>query len=200
MLVIGLTGGIGSGKSTAAARFAKHGVPVLDADQVARSLVRPGSPALRAIVEEFGDSVLDASGVLDRARLRRIVLDSPELRGLLEGILHPWVRRELLTQIQGLVAPYCIVSIPLLIEAGMVDLVDRVLVVDLPEGLQYQRAVARGGLSGAEVDAIMAAQARRGERLAVADEVIMNDGSYDRLHGQVDELHEKYTRLAKQRP
>jgi dephospho-CoA kinase len=144
MLVIGLTGGIGSGKSTAAARFAKHGVPVLDADQVARSLVRPGSPALRAIVEEFGDSVLDASGVLDRARLRRIVLDSPELRGLLEGILHPWVRRELLTQIQGLVAPYCIISIPLLIEAGMVDLVDRVLVVDLPEGLQYQRAVARG--------------------------------------------------------
>jgi dephospho-CoA kinase len=198
MLVVGLTGGIGSGKSTAALRFTAHGVPVIDADQIVRDLVKPGSPALLAIVEKFGNAVLDQDGALDRPRLRRIVFENPERRRSLEAVLHPLVRCELAARVRSLETPYCVVSIPLLIESRMADLVDRVLVVDLPEGLQYQRALSRGRLSSAELRAIMAAQAERGARLAAADDVIANDADQEKLYRQVDELHQRYSRLAEQ--
>ncbi len=198
MLVIGLTGGIGSGKTTVAQRFSAHGVPVLDADRMAHELVRPGTPALAGIAEAFGPDLLDAEGALDRARLRRIVLQDAERRRCLEALLHPLVRAALEQRLEALDAPYCILSVPLLVESRMTDLVDRVLVVDLPEGLQYRRALARGGLSATEVESIMAAQAGRGRRLAAAHDVIANDADYDKLYRQVDELHRNYSLLAEQ--
>jgi dephospho-CoA kinase len=196
MLVIGLTGGIGSGKTTVAQRFSAHGVPVLDADRTAHELVRPGTPALAGIAEAFGPDVLDAEGALDRARLRRVVLQDAERRRCLEALLHPLVRTALEQRLEALDAPYCILSVPLLVESRMTDLVDRVLVVDLPEGLQYRRALARGGLSATEVESIMAAQAGRERRLAAAHDVIANDADHDKLYRQVDELHRKYSLLA----
>ena len=197
MLIIGLTGGIGTGKSTVAKRFLKLGVPGIDADQLARELVEPGEPALQDIVNRFGPEALRADGTLDRAHLRGIVFSHPDQRKALETILHPRIRAEMQHRVLTLEAPYCILSIPLLIEAGQGDMVDRVLVVDASESIQRLRVAERDGLSGVDADAVFKAQASRDERLSAADDVIVNDGDMDGLIRQVDALHDRYLELAR---
>ena len=196
MLIIGLTGGIGSGKSTVSKHFTKLGVAVIDADEIAHELVEPGQPALNQIVREFGSAMLTARGELDRSRLRKIVFDDPRLRKALESILHPLIRAEMRRHADKINAPYCVLCIPLLVETQQMDMVDRVLVIDSPKKLRYQRIKQRDGLPDREIEAILAAQATADEHLAVADDVIVNDGSPEEICRQVDLLHKKYLKLA----
>lgn len=194
--IVGLTGGIGSGKSTAARHFAALGVPVVDADLVARELVAPGSPALREIHARFGDEILRADGGLDRARLRELVFADPDRRRALEAILHPRVYAEMARRIAALDAPYCIAVIPLLLETGRRAFVDRVLVVDSSEALQRARARRRDGVTATVVNAVMRAQVDRPTRRASADDIIDNDGDLAALQRQVEVLHHRYLALA----
>ena len=198
MLIIGLTGGIGSGKSTVARHFEALGVPVIDADEVGRELVTPGQPALAAIVEHFGPEMLDENGHLDRARLRERVFTHPEQRRELEAILHPRIRAEIQRRI-GELSPdggYCLISVPLLLESGWQDLVDRVLVVDAPRERQIERTIARDGVTRQQAEAILASQMDRDARLRAADDVIRNDGDLTALREQVEALHRRYCQLA----
>ncbi len=197
MLVVGLTGGIGSGKSTAARLFAARGVPVIDTDAIAREAVEPGTPALARIAEEFGPAVLTPAGTLDRAALRARVFADAGQRRRLEAILHPEIRARARKRLADLAAPYAIVVVPLLIESGEWPFVQRVLVVDVPESVQRERACARDGLSRAQVDAIMSAQAGRERRLAAADDILVNDRDLPTLERQVETLHRRYLRLAR---
>jgi len=195
MLKIGLTGGIGSGKTTVSDCFASLGVPVIDADKIAHGLTTPGQPALQDIVSAFGPDILNDDGQLDRARLRAIVFNNAARRKQLEDILHPLIRarmRRHIADIEASSTPYCILCIPLLLETGQTDLVDRILVVDTPEDLQYQRVSARNGLPDAEIAAIIHAQAGREQRLAAADDIIVNNGGFEELRQQVLELHQRY--------
>lgn len=196
VLVIGLTGGIGSGKSVAAESFAAHGVPVIDADVLARELVAPGCPALEEIHRAFGPSVLTASGELDRRRLRELVFADEQRRHELEAILHPRVYAEIAHRLAALDAPYAVTVVPLLLETAGWELVDRILVVDAPEELQLSRATARDGTSREAVARILAAQIPREQRLALADDVLTNDGDLASLAHQVDALHRRYSSLA----
>ena len=196
MLIVGLTGGIGSGKTTVAERFAARGVPVIDADRIARELVEPGRPALARIVDAFGAQTLDAQGRLDRPRLRERVFADPERRRQLEALLHPLIRREMHDRLQRLSTPYCLLVIPLLLETGQADLVQRILVVDAPDELRYQRLARRDGLTREQVDAIMSAQSGRAQRLAAAHDVIVNDGDLQALDRRVEELHRRYLETA----
>ena len=193
---IGLTGGVGSGKSTVAGLFAKLGVPVLDADVIARELVIPGAPALARIVEAFGAAVLTAEGVLDRPRLRHIIFSDAARRKALEAILHPPIRALMRERISKLADPYCVLCIPLLLEAGQAGEVDRILVVDTPHSLQYRRVMARDGLSALEVAAMLRAQIGWRERLVRADDVIVNDKGLAELELRVSELGQLYRKLA----
>ncbi len=188
-LVIGLTGGIGSGKSTVAGEFIRLGVPVIDTDQLARELVAPGQPALQEIIAHFGAQALCEDGTLDRAYLRARIFSDLSDKQALEAILHPRIRQRLSEWLTTVTSPYCIVVIPLLLEAQQIDLVDRVLVVDAPEKEQLKRVAARDGLSHNVVARIMAAQADRETRLSVADEVIVNDAGIASLIKQTRELH-----------
>lgn len=195
-LVVGLTGGIGSGKSAAGAVFSRLGVPVIDADIIARELVVKGEPALAEIVAAFGQDILDAGGGLDRAALRQRVFADAAERQRLEAILHPRIRREIQRRISHVEAPYCVVVIPLLLEAGQTDLVDRVLVIDLPEHTQISRVAARDRLSQEQIPAILKAQASRETRLAAADDIIDNSGEPAELERQVHRLHDRYRDMA----
>lgn len=195
-LVIGLTGGIGSGKSTVAGIFQQLGIPVIDADVIGHAMVAPGQAALEEIIEVFGPESVDASGILDRNRLRKLVFSDPAKRHRLEAILHPKIRREIIALTRKIQTPYCIVVIPLLLEADQRDLVDRILVVDTGIDDQIARVTKRNGLPRHEITAIIAAQADRDSRLAAADEVINNDGSLDELAIQVRAQHEKYLKIA----
>jgi dephospho-CoA kinase len=195
-LLIALTGGIASGKSAVADLFAKLGVPVLDTDQIARDVVEPGSPALAQLVAEFGADVLDASGRLDRVRMRERVFKSPEQRKRLEAITHPAIRAELARRSAHAGGDYQIHVIPLLVEGGRADAYDRVLVVDVPASHQVQRLMARDGASAAEAQRILEAQATREQRLEIADDVIVNTGGLDDLQGFVDTLHRNYSLIA----
>ncbi|MFM8333486.1 MAG: dephospho-CoA kinase [Candidatus Methylumidiphilus sp.] len=197
MLKIGLTGGVGSGKSTVAALFADKGVPVIDADVVARELVEPGQAALAEIVEAFGYAVL-ADGRLDRAALRTRIYSDPNAKKILEGILHPKVYQMMHDQTEALRQPYCIFAIPLLLETNRRDFVDRVLVVDCPGALQYERVSRRDGLDIPAIARIIAAQISREDRLAAADDVIDNAGAPDMLRERVEALHQAYLSLARQ--
>ena len=196
VLVVGLTGGIASGKSTVARLFQALGVPVIDADQAAREVVAPGSPALAAIRERFGEDVLAADGTLDRARMRRQVFADPGARADLEAIVHPAVREHMDAELEALDCEYAISMVPLLLEAGQADRVDRILVVDAPPEQQIARARSRDGSSRETLEGILAAQASRDERLARADDVISNDGAPEALAPQVERLHEHYRALA----
>jgi dephospho-CoA kinase len=195
-LVIGLTGGIGSGKSTVAGIFKQFGIPVIDADVIAHAMVAPGQPAFQEIIEVFGPGSLDASGAIDRNRLRKLVFSDPAQRQRLEAILHPKIRREITSLTRNVQTPYCIVVIPLLLETDQRDLVDRILVVDTELDNQIARVAMRNGLPRHEINAIIAAQAKRDSRLAAADEVINNDGSLDELAIQVRAQHKKYLNIA----
>jgi len=196
MLIIGLTGGIASGKSTVAEAFHALGIPVYDADVIARDLLRPGSPAYSATVEEFGDAIVDAEGRIMRRRLRDIVFADPERRLVLENILHPRVREALLLAAQQAHDPYCILCVPLLVESGMTDLVNRVLVVDISAELQLKRLCQRDGMTRETAQRMVSAQATREQRLGVADDIIDNNGELAALQHQVQELHQKYCRIS----
>lgn len=196
VFTIGLTGGIGSGKSTVAQMFAARGIPVIDADRIARELTAPGTSAAFEIAAAFGKGLLRGDGDLDRDALRRRVFDDPEARLRLEAILHPLIRREMLRRRDAVHDGYCILAVPLLIEGGMTDLVDRVLVVDCDEETQVARACARDGRTPEEIRAIMAAQADRARRLAQADDVLVNEGTPEELGAGVGSLDRRYRDLA----
>lgn len=193
MFVVGLTGGIGSGKSTVADLFAGHGVPVIDTDVIARALTAPGEMALEAVRAAFGDQVMQADGALDRAALRRRVFSDADARHQLEAILHPRIRSVVEQQLAALSAPYVLIVIPLLVETGAYqEILDRVLLVDCPEEQQITRVMTRSGLTLDEVKAILATQAGRVARLAIADDVISNAASPEALRTQVAALHRRY--------
>jgi dephospho-CoA kinase len=198
-LVIGVTGGIGSGKSTICAEFSHYGIPVIDTDQVAREVVVPGSPGLAAVVAAFGPEVLAADGSLDRAALRRIVFTDPTRRAELEAILHPRIRSRVRELIASVTQPYCLLGIPLLVECGSHQQIDRVLVVDCAAETQLARVIARDKLTEQEVAAIMRTQATRQERLDRADDVVMNDSDLSAIQAQVKTLHTRYLALAENR-
>jgi dephospho-CoA kinase len=195
-LVIGLTGGIGSGKSTVAAIFESLGIPVIDADQLAHQLVEPGQPALDEIRDTFGEACIAQDGHLDRAFIRQRVFANKQEKQRLEAILHPKIRNRILTWIAAQNTSYCIVVIPLLLESGQSDLVDRILVVDTTENKQIKRVVARDGLTHNVILAIMNAQADRETRLAAADDIIENSGDMKSLESQVKTLHSKYLEIS----
>ena len=192
MLKIGLTGGIGSGKTTAADYFAELGAEVIDTDLLSRELVEPGRPALAEIVAAFGPEVLDGAGRLDRARLRERIFSDAEARRRLEHILHPRIREAMLARAERTTAPYVIFVIPLLFETGQQDLVDRVLLIDVPEAVQRRRVAARDALDDTQIEQILQAQTDRATRLRHADDVIHNNGSLDSLRAAVKSLHQQY--------
>jgi dephospho-CoA kinase len=192
MLRVGLTGGIGSGKSTVAALFAKHGAAVIDTDAIAHQLSNPGQIAYDEIIRRFGKAILDQNRQINRSRLRGVVFDQPEQRKILEAILHPRIREEVNKQLDLIDSSYCIIVIPLLIEARFTDMVDRILVVDADETLQSKRAAARGVMSEAEIQKIMATQVDREVRLKQAHDLIVNNADVAHLETEVDRLHAYY--------
>lgn len=196
MLRIGLTGGIGSGKTTVAALLAMRGVPVIDTDEIARHLSEPGQPTFGEIVRAFGEDVLDNNRRIDRNRLRERVFENADERRRLETILHPRIREAVQAKLAETDAPYCVLVVPLLIESGFTDLTDRILVVDAMENIQIQRTAARSGLSEPEVRRIMSAQASRALRLQKADDVIDNNSDRKHLEAEVERLHQWYLSLA----
>jgi dephospho-CoA kinase len=196
-LRIGLTGGMGSGKSTVSRMFEDLGVPVIDADRLAREVVEPGEPALAEVIAAFGPGVAAADGRLDRAALRAIVFSDDGARARLESLLHPRIRERMESAARAVTAPYCILAIPLLVETRQRDLVDRVLVVDCPERLQVARVCAREQVDPATARAFLRAQATREARLAAADDVVPNDSTLETLRRRVDELHARYLDLAR---
>jgi len=193
---VGLTGGIASGKSLVAGLFADLGVPVVDTDAIAREVVAPGEPALAEIRAQFGDAVFDATGELDRRALRHRVFADPAERRALERILHPRIRERTLAAMAAAEGPYLIVVVPLLVESGFDRLVDRVLVVDCSEAQQLARLRKRDAESTAQARRMLASQASRERRLAIADDVIDNSGSIAETRAQVTALHRKYLELA----
>ena len=200
---IGLTGGIASGKSALEKAFAQQGVVVADADLLAREVVAPGEPALAAVVERFGAGVLQADGQLDRAALRVRVFGDPDQRRALEAILHPAIRARLEAICRAAPGPYAIATVPLLTEGGgraAYPWLHRILVVDTPAAVQKARLMQRDGIDATLADQMMAAQASRAERLALADDIVVNDGDLAHLQRAADQLHARYVALASSTP
>ncbi len=195
MLVVGLTGGIGSGKSTVAKLFEEKGITVIDTDQLARDLTLPGQNALTCIVKEFGKSILLTNGTLNRAELRKQVFKNPAQRHWLENLLHPLIRKETQRLVETATSPYCIVVIPLLLETQPNPLIKRILVVDATKEQQLLRAKTRDNLSEKEIQVIMDTQVTRQQRLENADDVILNDGELKYLRPQVEKLHLDYLKM-----
>ncbi len=194
--IVGLTGGIGSGKTAVSDYFSALGVAVVDADVCARLVVEPARPALAQIAEHFGDAVMQADGYLNRAALRAIVFKDRVARRWLEKLLHPLIFEEIRAQLQGATSTYTLLVSPLLVEAGQNTLCQRILVVDAPETAQIERSMVRDGNSAEQIKAIMATQAAREERLAHADDVISNDGDMQTLKDKVSTLHLFYLQLS----
>ncbi len=200
-ICIGLTGGIAAGKTTVADRFARRGVPIIDADIVARELVAPGQPALAQIVAAFGPAVLAADGGLDRRAMRARIFADAAARGRLEAILHPRVRAQLRGRALASHAPYVLLAIPLLAEsAHAYDWLDRVLVVDVPRAVQLERLMQRDGMTADYAEQALAAQATRAQRLALADDVIDNSAAPATLDEAIEKLHAIYSLRADARP
>jgi dephospho-CoA kinase len=194
-LVVGLTGGIGSGKSAAAEEFARLGATVVDTDAIAHELTRAGGPAMPGIAQIFGAEALTPNGAMDRGKVRERVFADPAARAALEAVLHPMIREESQRRIAAASGPYVVLVVPLLVESrDYRERVDRVLVVDCPPDVQLERVRARSRLSADQVRAIIATQASRAERLAAADDIIDNSGTLDALRKQVAELHHIYVR------
>ena len=190
---VGLTGGIGSGKSVVAARFAELGATIVDTDRIAHDMTVPGGPAMPALLAEFGPGFADASGAMDRARMRALVFSDATAKARLEAILHPLIRSAAEAEGAAATGPYVIYDVPLLVESGSWrSRVDRVLVVDCPEAVQVARVMARNKMPAAQVQAIMAAQAPRSTRLAAADDIINNEGELAALAPQIARLHNLY--------
>ena len=195
-LVVGLTGGVASGKSAVSQAFAALGVPVVDTDVLARELVEPGTPALAAIRAHFGPGILDDAGQLQRRRLREHIFADPDAKTALEAILHPRICAAVDDRLAALAAPYALVVIPLLVETGQQQRVDRVLVVDVPEAVQLQRLCMRDGVDRTLAERMLRAQADRSARLAAADDILPNTGSLKELQNAVRQLHLNYQRIA----
>jgi dephospho-CoA kinase len=195
-LRIGLTGGIASGKSTVEERFVELGVPVINADDSSRIVVARGQPGLCAVTAAFGDSLLTPEGELDRRALRSIIFRDPDRRRELEAILHPLIREDMDRRSAQAVGPYVVLSIPLLVEGGTRDRVDRILVVDVDENAQLQRLMARDAVGEVDARATLAAQASRAARLRAADDILANTGTVTELRQSVDRLHHRYLELA----
>lgn len=198
--VVGLTGGIGSGKSTVADLFVGQGAELVDTDAIAHELTGPGGAAMPQLIAAFGKDVARPDGAMDRAAVRRQVFSDPSAKSRLEGILHPLIRQISAERCRAAKSPYVILAVPLLVESGTYrERCDRIVVVDCPENLQIERVMARNGLARDEVLAIMAAQATRQQRLAVADDVVINDADYEKISGQVAGLHLKYLALSSEK-
>jgi len=189
--VVGITGGIGSGKSAVTDYLETKGITVVDADRVSRLVVEPGTAGLAAITEHFGQEILLPSGELNRAALRKLVFDNQDERKVLEGITHPRIRDEIARQLSEAVSPYVVLASPLLLESGQNSFADYVVVVDVPESVQLSRTMARDDNSEQLVKSIMAAQLDRETRLSRADTSIKNDGTLEELYARVDDLHQE---------
>lgn len=198
-LIIGLTGGIGSGKTAASDWFARQGIVIVDADVVARIVVEPGQPALAEIQQQFGDWVLLDNGQLNRAALRQHIFEHPDARQALEAITHPKIREEIIRQLNAATSSYVMLVSPLLLESNQHQLVERVLLVDVPEHLQLSRASMRDTQSRDAIAKIMAAQMPRLQRQTHADDIVVNDGDLEHLYRQLQPLHQHYQDLAQQR-
>ena len=197
-LVVGVTGGIGSGKSTAARLFAECGAGLVDTDEIALRLTQPGQPAVAEIARRFGPQYLTPAGALDRQRMRSHVFSDPAAKAQLEAILHPLIRMQVAEQVRASDAPYVLVLIPLLVETGgYPTLVQRILVVDADETVQIARTMARSALSEEQVRGIMRTQASREQRLAAADDIIDNNGDLEQLRLQVQALHARYLEMTR---
>ena len=197
MLRIALTGGIGSGKTTVSDYFRKLGVPVIDADETSHEVTQAGAPAVQQIVDVLGDSVLDHDGNLDRTALRNIVFGDTESRKQLESILHPEIRRRMNEAASRTQSPYCLFSIPLLIETSQHTSYDRILVVETSEDRRRTWIQARSDLTEIEITAILSAQVSDEQRRRAADDLLINDGGIDDLHARIDRLHQRYLALAR---
>lgn len=198
MLKVGLTGGIGSGKSTVAEYFARLGVVIVDADQIAKEITLPGASAYKTIIESFGSSILSPSGEIDRKKLRQIVFQDHLAKKQLENILHPRIIKEMLNKIESINAPYCIIVIPLLVETGFAhhDFLDRICVVDTLESLQIERASRRDSTAPQEILKIIKGQSSSEERLRVADDIILNNSDLISLENQIKKLHNQYLQMS----
>lgn len=190
--IVGLTGGIGSGKTAASDWFKARGITIVDADVVAREVVEPGTPALDAITGHFGKTVLQPNGTLDRAALRRIVFEAPEERRWLEQLLHPLIAQEIVRQLAAATSAYAMLVSPLLFETGQKAFVARTLLIDVPEDVQMARTAARDKVEASQVRAIMAAQMPREARQALANDIVLNDGDLATLHARLEPLHGGY--------
>jgi dephospho-CoA kinase len=198
MLIVGLTGGIGSGKSAVANLFAKHGVPIIDADVIAREVTESNESALKKIISRFGDQILLQNGRLDRSTLRNIIFESEQERAWLENLLHPIIRQRIEQQISLISAPYCIVCIPLLFETEPYPFLDRILVIDTSEQAQIERVANRDQMDKTRIASILKTQASREQRLKGADDIILNEGPISNLDPQVKKLHAFYKQLGLQ--
>jgi dephospho-CoA kinase len=199
MYVVAITGGIGSGKTTIANQFAALGIEVVDADLIAREVVAPGTPALAAIVNHFGTEMLTEQGLLDRRALRERIFSDPAAKSWLNALLHPIIRSEMLRQCAAVSSPYCLLVVPLLVENRLTGLADRVLVIDVDEATQIERTCRRDGVSREQAQAILASQASRSERLAMADDVLDNQsGTTETIRARILALHETYLAFASQ--
>ena len=195
MLIIGLTGGIGSGKSAVSDKFKSLGITVVDADVAARTVVEPGQPALAEIERHFGSNILNQAGVLDRAQLREIMASDSEERVWLESVLHPKIGEQIAKELNESTSPYTIYVAPLLLETNSQKMCSRVLVVDVPKEIQIQRTVERDKVSEIQIEKIVAVQMERKERLEKADDVLVNTGTIKELEEQVVKLHQKYLEM-----
>ncbi|MFM7969100.1 dephospho-CoA kinase [Aeromonas sp. A-5] len=199
MYVVAITGGIGSGKTTVANQFAALGIDVVDADLIAREVVEPGTPALTAIASHFGPGILDEQERLDRRALRERIFSDPAAKSWLNALLHPIIRSEMLRQCAAASSPYCLLVVPLLVENRLTELADRVLVIDVDEATQIERTCRRDGVSLEQAQAILASQASRSERLAMADDVLDNQsGTTETIRERILALHETYLAFASQ--
>lgn len=193
---VGLTGGVASGKSTVSDLFQRLGVTVIDADLIARSLLDTGTSCYQQVIAHFGAEVLQHNGEINRAWLRSRIFSDSQAKQALENIIHPEVRRQLLAAADNCKTPYCLLSVPLLIEAQMLDLVDRILVVDVDEKTQLSRLLTRDGININEAHNMLENQCQRADRLSVADDIIDNSQSVSSLMPQVEQLHQRYLELA----
>ena len=199
MYVVAITGGIGSGKTTVANQFAALGIEVVDADLIAREVVAPGTPALAAITSHFGPEILTEQGLLDRRVLRERIFSDQAAKSWLNALLHPIIRSEMLRQCAAVSSPYCLLVVPLLVENRLTELADRVLVIDVDEATQIERTCHRDGVSREQAQAILASQANRSERLAMADDVLDNQsGTTETIRERILALHETYLAFASQ--
>ncbi|NOZ54627.1 MAG: dephospho-CoA kinase [Gammaproteobacteria bacterium] len=196
MLRIGLTGGIGSGKSTVTELFKQFGVAVFDADIIARQLMEPGQTALEQVKTTFGNTIVDSTGNLDRTQLRQLIFHDAQLREKLENILHPRIRHQLLLHMKQATSPYCIAAVPLLVEKGWQTIFNRILVLDMPKTLQITRAKQRDKATEQHIRAIIATQVDRNTRLAAADDIIHNIKGLSELRLEVEKYHRQYLLLA----